>query len=237
MRVLDKKTAKAFYKINVKVNTYNLRHIDFNDLKMAKLVKNKKKAGKLVDFRYYDPDFAVYENINGYSIRVAQDGICSINKIIQLSNSVKEVLYYYKLIRCNTYNIWKFPQHKNSINVARARHFDDRIDLTLIELEEVYKIIGNADKEENLKELSRRIISSSDIKMKEVYEYKETLIWLLNFKTFDNFVKRNHLEVFVDYEKGHYVAKNWQPETNRFDRKYFYELMRRIRKLKKLKEP
>lgn len=77
------------------------------------------------------PDFAIWITVNGYDIRIAQDGLCSINKIIKFSDSIEEVLFYYKLIRCNTYNIWKFPQHKNSINVARARYFDDRVDLRI----------------------------------------------------------------------------------------------------------
>lgn len=55
MRALENHKAKAYYKINVKMNTYNLRHISFENLQTATLLQNKKEAGNLIDFKYYDP--------------------------------------------------------------------------------------------------------------------------------------------------------------------------------------
>lgn len=85
-----------------------------------------------------------------------------------------------------------------------------------------------------MKELSNALVLSSKINMKEVYSHDETLVWLISFNDFDAFIKRNHLENFVKFKNGHYIATNWQSGNNKFDKVYFHELMYKVRQLKKI---
>lgn len=212
--------------------------------------KSKKEAYADIKKKeiYTDPDEAyevslsVYENIihierkEKYStlksVYLSTDGLCGIKKIIELSTSLKEAKENYKLIREGMFECLLWPSHAQNINICRGfkQSFDDRIDLTLVDIQSFYEKINMK------KKLSVSLIN--DIKndkenclIDRAYLNLMTFTWLCSFGDFNSFIKERKLETFVNNTKGKFKAEQWTDiDKEKFDDKYFKELIIRTQK-------
>lgn len=190
---------------------------------------------------YIDPDEAyqvslsVYKNIIPIKKKekstklekfiLASDGLCGIKKIIQFSDSVKEAKENYKLIREGMFECLIWPSHVQSINICRGfkNPFDDRIDLTLVDIQSFYEKINRG------KKLTVALIN--DIKndkenclLSRAYLNLMTFTWLCSFGDFNSFIRERKLGAFVNNINGNFKAEQWT-DTKKFDDKYFKELI------------
>ena len=141
---------------------------------------------------YSDPDkYTKYEiEIESLSILMAQDGLCSIQKIFEYSeNPVND----YILIRKNKFDLLVWPAYAMSINQMRASVFKDRIDYLLDDLDVFYKII------EQEKTLSPSIVFQiwDKCKLARAYIFPNTFYWLCSYENFELFLKKRNLNQFV----------------------------------------
>lgn len=125
-----------------------------------------------------------------------------------------------------------WPSHACSINQLRGCRtiFDDRIDLTLLDIQKFYNLIkGKSFSVELINAIEKHCCLSM------AYLNAKTFAWLCSFSDFDDFIRRNGpcLEYFVTEENGKYVAKYWtNNEEKRFNEKYFFELCKKVEKYK-----
>lgn len=176
--------------------------------------------------KYKEPDGVIETTtINGVEIKISTDGICSIKKSIQFSKNNKDIISNYKITRENKYLRW--PAYMLSINQQRSykSKFDDRIDLLLLDIKELYNILVNNENQEEFS-ISYQQIKQIKEKCKLEYAYLNihTLIWLKSFKSFDAFIAGNRLQMFCESVGGHYIVERWS-ESEFFDEKYFNKLI------------
>lgn len=202
------------------------------------------KTNLETNFEYYiDPDqtyedeVSVYgniikmnENTKSLNIRLASDGLCSVKKIEIFSDNPKEVKENYKCIREGMFECLVWPSYAQSINQMRGMKttFDDRLDLTLIDIQTFYKIVFKKSA------LSVSLINEiwDKCTLARAYLNLITFTWLCSFNDFDSFIINRNLQTFVDKdENGNFEAKKWT-ETKDFDKSYFEELIKRIKKYK-----
>ncbi len=158
---------------------------------------NEKQITKDNLAKYRDPDkYTKYEiNIDSITVLIAQDGLCSIQKIFEFSeNIVKD----YTFIRKNKFDFLIWPAYAMSINQIRATVFQDRIDFLLNDLEKFYKVI------ESSKTLSPSIVSElwSKCKIARAYLFPNTFYWLCSFGDFDSFLCKRKLKQFLYESDG-----------------------------------
>lgn len=151
-------------------------------------------------------------------------------KIIEFSASGEDARKNYKLIRKGMFQCLIWPSHTQNINICRGfkNPFDDRIDLTLVDIQSFYEKINSK------KELSVSLIN--DIKndtdnclLAGAYLNLMTFTWLCSFDNFNNFIEKRKLEAFVNYTNGKFKAEQWT-NTKKFDNDYFKELITRTQK-------
>lgn len=189
---------------------------------------------------YKDPDVVeektfrpiiFVDNINNetISIKMATDGLCGYKKIASLKD--------YEIIRMGKYEALKWPVQSMSINQKRgfSSVFDDRLDMTLIEIENFYKAVEN----EHYSVSSILKIKDSCRAMWSVFLNEPTLMWLCSFANFSEFVIANNLQVFVKEKKENveYEAVKWTNEegekARQFSKEYYTELIKRAKAWKK----
>lgn len=185
----------------------------------------------------YEDEVSVYgniikmnENTKSLNIRLSSDGLCSIKKIKIFSDNPKEVKENYKCIREGMFERLVWPSYAQSINQMRGLKttFDDRLDLTLGDIQTFYKIV-----------FKKSVLSVSLINeiwdkciLARAYLNLMTFTWLCSFNDFDSFITNRKLQTFVDKdENGNFEAKNWT-DTKDFDKSYFEELIKRIKEYK-----
>lgn len=189
--------------------------------------------------KYVEPDgFIKSTKINGIDIKLSSDGICGIKKVIEFSKE-DEIVDNYRLIRENRFLVW--PAYAMSINQQRGfkNIFDDRIDLLLMDLKKFYSITKNnpiIDGNSSIINYNQ-VIRINECKLARSYLNVNTLIWLLNFNNFENFVDENNLYIFVDKSKENndeYIVKNWAIDNTSFIfcKSYFNELIKRLKQEK-----
>lgn len=209
-------TAINNYKYNVKYNTTHY----FNDLSNTNESSNNEKKNK-----YYDPDFSYLENftikskrnnqdkINENSkenlkfskeitIKLSQDRLCSYKRIEQFIKNKSVQKYIYLILRYGKeqFNLW--PCHYGSINCLKALLLKDRLDYTLIDINNFYTVINRESKEDidaiiktenyNIPENIKEEIEESCV-LSNAYLDKDTFLFLLSFEHFDTFVKKNEI--------------------------------------------
>lgn len=235
---MDKNKAIARYNNIVEKNLEQ----SFWDCKSKEQVYEEiKKKGIYIDpDESYEGSLSVHENIINAdgkekhsileSISLSSDGLCGIEKIIQYSASVEEAKENYKLIREGMFECLIWPCHVQSINICRGFKypFDDRIDLTLVDIQSFYEKINRK------KNLSVSLIN--DIKndnenclLHRAYLNLMTFTWLCSFDDFNSFIKERKLGAFVNETNGEFKAKQWT-DTKKFDDKYFKKLIIRTQK-------
>lgn len=237
---MDKKEAideyNNYVNKNLKQNFWNYasKETAYSDIKKKEMYKDPDEA--------YDVSLSVYENIihiegnkrssTLHSFSLSSDGLCGIKKIIQCSASLKEAKENYRLIREGMFECLIWPSHAQNINICRGLKypFDDRIDLTLIDIQSFYKKIC-----EN-KELSLSLIN--DIKndkenclLARAYLNLMTFTWLCSFHDFNSFIEERKLGPFVNVSKGKFIAEQWT-DSKEFDNNYFIELINRTKEYK-----
>lgn len=189
--------------------------------------------------KYVDPDgFIKSTKINGIDIKLSSDGICGIEKVIEFSKE-DEIVDNYRLIRENRFLVW--PTYAMSINQQRGfkNIFDDRIDLLLMDLKKFYSIMKNTPIIDGNSSIINynQVIRINECKLARSYLNVNTLIWLLSFNNFENFVDENNLHIFVDESKENndeYMVKNWAMDNTSFIfcKSYFNELIKRLKQEK-----
>lgn len=189
--------------------------------------------------KYVDPDgFIKSTKINGIDIKLSSDGICGIEKVIEFSKE-DEIVDNYRLIRENRFLVW--PTYAMSINQQRGfkNIFYDRIDLLLMDLKKFYSIMKNTPIIDGNSSIINynQVIRINECKLARSYLNVNTLIWLLSFNNFENFVDENNLHIFVDESKENndeYMVKNWAMDNTSFIfcKSYFNELIKRLKQEK-----
>ncbi len=76
---------------------------------------------------------------------MASDGLCSYKKICIVRKNQKEIKETYRLLRENMFECLVWPAYAVSINQMRSNKstFNDRLDLTLIDIQKFYEIVRN----------------------------------------------------------------------------------------------
>lgn len=100
----------------------------------------KIEQGKIDDILDPDEETKYSTEIDGISIILSQDGLCSIKKIKKFSCD-KNIKNDYELIRKNMFNVLYWPAYAMSINTMRSSKYKDRIDLLLNDINLFYKIV------------------------------------------------------------------------------------------------
>lgn len=178
--------------------------------------------------KYHDPDdSSLYECVvDGLTITLAQDGLCSINRIKDHSiNIVSD----YKLIRKNMFDCLVWPAYAMSINQMRSAKYDDRLDLLLLDIEKFYGIVNSKTELTSL--ITAEIFKNCELG--RAYLFPNTFYWLRSFCNFDGFIKSRKLQEFVEKQGSHFHAKKW---TNSiiFDDCYYKVLLDKVTVYKNL---
>lgn len=176
---------------------------------------------------YIDPDkFTNYDcEVDGLTINLAQDGLCGFKELIKHSKNIESD---YKLIREGMFDCLVWPSYAMSINQMRYVKYKDRLDLTLIDIQKFYVIIKSDT--QLTPEITAKIFEKCELG--RAYVFPHTFYWLRSFMNFNNFIKARNLEAFVDKDKnGNFIANKWT-YTENFDKEYFDELLKRVKKYK-----
>ena len=94
------------------------------------------------DYKPKDPDrYSNYDiQINGLTISLSQDGLCSYSKIKDLSNG--DAIKNYVLLRKDMFDCLCWPAYAVSINQMRSAKYKERLDLLFIDLHKFYEIVS-----------------------------------------------------------------------------------------------
>ena len=176
-----------------------------------------------------DPDVKTKYSIkiNDIDILLTQDGLCSVKRIKEFCNGdIKQQMQDYKLIRENMFNALYWPAYAMSINMMRNAKYKDRIDLLLNDIHSFYEIV-----DENT-ELTCKVVKSiwKECDLARAYIFPNTFYWLQSFKNFDGFVKNEYRDIrcFVPDP----IGEPWPNTENGFTKKYYNELLKRIKQYK-----
>lgn len=182
---------------------------------------------------YQDPDIpyedtmiirkSEWYNVGEIRIRMSSDGLCSVKKMQSIyMEDVDLLLDKYVLLRKGMFDCLKWPSYALSINTLRAnRSFNDRIDLTLADIQKFYEVIAKKDISFGL---FQEIVNDSQLKLRYAYYNVMTFSWLNQFEEFENFIKQNKLTEFVEMKNGKVVPWIDEKYTNTFCKEYFDEL-------------
>ncbi len=205
-RIMQFNIAKHKYDETVDNNIYNLREKE--------------------DDKYQDPDKSSFYEcvVDGLTIKLAQDGLCSLNRIKEFS---KDIVSDYKLIRKDMFDCLVWPAYAMSINQMRHARYNDRLDLLLLDIEKFYDIVGS-----NI-ELTPHVTAEihENCDLGRAYLFPNTFYWLRSFGNFDGFIKSRRLQEFVKNQNSHFLTKKWT-DTNKFDEGYYKELLNKVTKHK-----
>lgn len=183
---------------------------------------------------YQDPDIPYEDTIivkksEWYSegeirLRMSSDGLCSVTKMqLMCKVDIDLLLKKYVLLRKGMFDCLKWPSYALSINTLRAnRSFNDRIDLTLADIQRFYEVI---DKKDISFGVFQDILNNPQLKLRYAYYNVMTFSWLKKFEEFENFISQNKLTEFVEMKNGKVVP--WIAEEkykNTFCEEYFNEL-------------
>lgn len=187
----------------------------------------KIEQGKIDDILDPDEETKYSTEIDGISIILSQDGLCSIKKIKEFSCD-KNIKNDYELIRKNMFNVLYWPAYAMSINTMRSSKYKDRIDLLLNDINLFYKIVD--EKTELTTEIVKKIWENCDLA--RAYIFPNTFYWLRSFENFDNFVKNKQrdLSCFVPEP----IGQPWNNTGNGFTQEYYDELLKRIKQYKQI---
>lgn len=190
---------------------------------------------------YIDPDQNFLETVTpiiciandekkSITINMSSDGMCSINKIKNIDCANNNIKHNYKLLREEMFDCLIWPAYSISINQMRSNKgtFNDRVDLTLIDIQKFYEIIEG-------KQFSIEIMNKivEECRLGKAYLNIMTFSWLCSFENFDDFIDKRHLQAYVikDKNTNKYNAEIWtiNKDTNEFDSDYFNALCERVK--------
>lgn len=235
---MNKEEAKKRYNENVKKNlnqdfwNYTSKEEAYEEIKKKKIYIDPDEV--------YEDSLAVYENITHieeneksstlHSVSFSSDGLCGIKKIIKFSDSLVEAQENYKLIREKMFECLIWPSHAQNINICRGFKypFDDRIDLTLVDIQSFYKKV-NGNNEISVSLINDIKNDKENCLLDRAYLNLMTFTWLCSFGNFNSFIKDNNFGVFVKCIEGKFKAEQWT-DKKEFDGDYFKELIKRTKK-------
>ena len=182
---------------------------------------------------YQDPDIpyedaiiikkSEWNNAGEMRIRMSSDGLCSVKKMQSICMEDADLLLEkYDLLRKGMFDCLKWPSYALSINTLRAnRSFNDRIDLTLADIQKFYEVIAKKDISFDL---FQYIVNDSQLKLRYAYYNVMTFSWLKQFEEFENFINQNKLTEFIKMKDGKVVPWIAEKYENIFCKEYFDEL-------------
>lgn len=173
-----------------------------------------------------DPDKGtLYERqINGLTIKLAQDGLCSLTRITDNSNDVKSD---YELIRKDMFDCMVWPAYAMSINQLRSATCGDRVDLLLLDIQKFYNFVNSET--QLTPEITVKIFEKCDLG--RAYLFSNTFYWLRSFGSFNGFIESRKLQAFVDKQNSQFTAIKWT-DNNKFDKAYYNALLEKVKKYK-----
>ena len=195
-----------------------------------RIVKNN-ISNRLKD--YQDPDIpyedaiiikkSEWNNAGEMRIRMSSDGLYSVKKMQSICMEDADLLLEkYVLLRKGMFDCLKWPSYALSINTLRAnRSFNDRIDLTLADIQKFYEVIAKKDISFDL---FQYIVNDSQLKLRYAYYNVMTFSWLKQFEEFENFIRQNKLTEFIKMKDGKVVPWIAEKYENIFCKEYFDEL-------------
>ena len=173
------------------------------------------------DYKPKDPDrYSNYDiQINGLTISLSQDGLCSYSKIKDLSNG--DAIKNYVLLRKDMFDCLCWPAYAVSINQMRSAKYKERLDLLFIDLHKFYEIVSINTK------ISEKIIAEiwERCELARAYIFPYTFYWLRSFGNFNNFIDRRKLNPFLEEKDGRPVV--WEDSGKGFNQKYFDKLIKK----------
>ena len=203
--------------------------------------KNLRRKGE-----YKDPDCSYMEDVqvihpflNGegdeISINLASDGVCgikTIDKMLELYPDVYEESLgrdgLYKLLRKNRFDLLIWPSYATSINQLRYAVFKDRIDLTLLDIEKFYDVIGHEVRRGRNFSMGAYKKIEDACRLSKAYLNLHTFAWLCSFEDFSDFVVKRGLKDFVEYDGKKYHAAAWAGSDTRINSKDFKVYFERL---------
>lgn len=214
--------------------------LEEEDIKIIKqIIKSKQKYDERVDTnikklekkqegKCLDPDKSSQYKcvVDGHTITLAQDGLCSLKIIEKYSDNIASD---YELIRKDMFDCLVWPRHQMSINQMRYTKYRDRMDLLLIDIEKFYRIIS-----------SKKNITYDDVQeeinakcgLGRTFLFPNTFFWLCSFGSFNGFIERRRFQAFVDEQNGQFKAVKWT-DTDKFE-DYYVVLINKVKKYKEL---
>lgn len=169
--------------------------------------------------------------IDGVSILLAQDGLCSKKRIIDFcGKDVKKQKQDYELIRSGMFGTLFWPAYAMSINMMRSSKFKDRIDLLLYDIYLFYEKVNKKT------ELTANVVKEiwKDCELARAYIYPNTFYWLRSFNNFDGFIKNDQRDISCFVPNP--IDKPWAGTGEGFTKEYYEALLDRIDKYKRFKE-
>ncbi len=157
---MKNKTYSKIYEMNIQIMS------DFLSLYYEKAkYQDNYMAWLMLYSIYIDPDpkgTRIFDKI-----LCTADGLLSLKRIFSYKGPTRDLIEEYKQYRKDP--IFYFPKEQNGINQSRASIFGDRIDYTLFDIKQYYKIYENC-------------------KMKFAYNLPKTSKWLDMMKNFKNII-------------------------------------------------
>lgn len=171
--------------------------------------------------------------IDGVSILLAQDGLCSKKKIIAIRGAdVKKQKQDYELIRSEMFGVLFWPAYAMSINQMRSSKFKERIDLLLNDIYLFYEKVKLNKRSELTTDVVKKIWSNCELA--RAYIYPNTFYWLRSFNSFDGFIKNNQRDISCFVPSP--IGEPWAGTGKKFTKEYYEALLDRIKKYKDLKK-
>ena len=192
------------------------------DLLNSKLPNQENNAEK-----YRDPDLHSGRTveIDGMQIYLSQDGLCSLERIMEFAEE-NEIVSDYELIRKGMFDVLVWPGYAQSINQMRSAKYEDRLDLLFIDL---YKFFKETENDPTLtKDVVNKVWNNCDLA--RAYLYPNTFYWLKHFGSFKRFVDERKLENFANIIEG--KPQIWTKDDGGvgFTKEYYDELIERVDK-------
>ena len=193
--------------------------------------ENLKKIleGEIDDIEDPDEKSKYSIEIDGVSILLSQDGLCSKKRIVEFcGEDVKKQKDDYELIRSKMFGVLFWPAYAMSINTMRNSKFKDRIDLLLNDIHSFYEIVD--EKTELTSDVVKRIWENC--KLARAYLFPNTFYWLRSFKNFSGFIKKDKKDISCFVPNP--IGEPWPGTGKGFTKEYYEALLSRIREYKKI---
>lgn len=168
---------------------------------------------------YRDPDNWLEKKcvVNNKEIILSADGLITAKNLFDLHEGTEKWIEEYVKYRRRAYVF--FPKHGVSINQQRYTIFNDRIDYTLFDIKHFYQLRKSNCEDEVLR--NAVMDQQNGCKLAKALVKDETLIWLNNFNSFEEFIDLNYgHHKFVEMQNGEYSVLDLEVGNGEIIRSY-----------------